>query len=60
MGVSLPALAQRVMVFGSTRNIVATCAGVSRGPLSALRRGILAAECRRRDPGVMLVAEGGS
>src|SRR4051795_7150499 len=37
MEVSLPALAQRVTVFGSTRNMVATSAGVSRGSASGVR-----------------------
>lgn len=35
--VSLPAFAQRVTVFGSTRNIVATSAGVSNGSASGVR-----------------------
>jgi hypothetical protein len=35
--VSLPALAHRVTVFGSTRNIVATSAGVSSGSASGVR-----------------------
>src|SRR6202020_3147343 len=38
--VSLPALAQRVTVFGSTRNIVATSAGVSSGSASGVRAAI--------------------
>src|SRR5437764_7170605 len=37
MEVSLPAFAQRVTVFGSTRNIVATSAGVSSGSASGVR-----------------------
>ncbi|SCE03348.1 hypothetical protein GA0115247_12095 [Streptomyces sp. PalvLS-984] len=37
MDVSLPAFAQRVTVFGSTRNIVATSAGVSSGSASGVR-----------------------
>src|ERR1022692_4781090 len=38
--VSFPALAQRVTVFGSTRNIVATSAGVSSGSASGVRADI--------------------
>ena len=41
MDVSLPALAHRVTVFGSTRNIVATSAGVSSGYASGVRAAIL-------------------
>src|SRR5450631_4250467 len=41
MDVSLPALAHRVTVFGSTRNIVATSAGVSSGSASGVRAAIL-------------------
>jgi hypothetical protein len=37
MDVILPAFAQRVTVFGSTRNIVATSAGVSSGSASGVR-----------------------
>ena len=37
MEVSLPDLAQRVTVFGSTRNIAATSAGVSRASASCVR-----------------------
>jgi hypothetical protein len=35
--VSFPAFAQRVTVFGSTRNIVATSAGVNNGSASGVR-----------------------
>ena len=41
--VSLPALAHRVTVFGSTRNIVATSAGVSSGSASGVRADIITA-----------------
>src|ERR1700729_953006 len=41
--VSLPAFAQRVTVFGSTLNIVATSAGVSRGSASGVRADMLTA-----------------
>src|SRR5881392_2036944 len=37
MDVSLPAFAQRVTVLGSTRNIVATSAGVNSGSASGVR-----------------------
>src|SRR5581483_2526467 len=37
MDVSLPAFAHRVTVFGSTRNMVATSAGVSSGSASGVR-----------------------
>src|SRR5262252_9014033 len=37
MDVSLPAFAHRVTVLGSTRNIVATSAGVSNGSASGVR-----------------------
>src|SRR2546421_11052986 len=40
MDVSLPAFAQRVTVFGSTRNIVATSAGVNSGSASGVRADI--------------------
>jgi len=43
MDVSFPAFAQRVTVLGSTRNIVATSAGVSRGSASGVRADIFAA-----------------
>jgi hypothetical protein len=41
--VSFPALAHRVTVFGSTRNIVATSAGVSSGSASGVRADIITA-----------------
>ena len=41
--VSFPALAHRVTVFGSTRNIVATSAGVSSGSASGVRADIFTA-----------------
>jgi hypothetical protein len=37
MAVSLPAFAQRVMVFGSTRNIVATSAAAQQAPCGPRR-----------------------
>src|SRR5262247_1017985 len=40
MALSLPAFAQRVTVFGSTRNIDATSAGVSSGSGSCVRDAI--------------------
>ncbi len=43
MEVSFPALAHRVTVFGSTRNMVATSAGVSRGSASGVRADMLTA-----------------
>src|ERR1017187_4639339 len=43
MDVSFPALAHRVTVFGSTRNIVATSAGVSSGSASGVRALIITA-----------------
>jgi hypothetical protein len=43
MEVSFPALAHRVTVFGSTRNIVATSAGVSSGSASGVRADMLTA-----------------
>src|SRR5262249_39711956 len=45
--VSFPALAQRVTVLGSTRNIVATSAGVSNGSASGVRADI----CTASPPG---------
>ena len=50
MDVSLPALAHRVTVLGSTRNIVATSAGVSRGSASGVRADI----CTASPPGPVL------
>jgi hypothetical protein len=43
MEVSFPALAHRVTVFGSTRNMVATSAGVSKGSASGVRADMLTA-----------------
>jgi hypothetical protein len=43
MEVSFPALAHRVTVFGSTRNMVATSAGVSSGSASGVRADMLTA-----------------
>jgi len=43
MDVSFPAFAQRVTVLGSTRNIVATSAGVSSGSASGVRADMLTA-----------------
>jgi len=43
MDVNFPAFAQRVTVFGSTRNIVATSAGVSSGSASGVRADIMTA-----------------
>ena len=48
--VSLPALAQRVTVFGSTRNIVATSAGVRSGSASGVRADM----CTASPPGPAL------
>src|ERR1051326_3597921 len=48
--VSLPALAQRVTVFGSTRNIVATSAGVRSGSASGVRADM----CKASPPGPAL------
>jgi len=50
MDVSLPALAQRVTVFGSTRNIVATSAGVRSGSASGVRADM----CTASPPGPAL------
>jgi hypothetical protein len=50
MDVSLPALAQRVTVFGSTRNIVATSAGVKSGSASGVRADM----CTASPPGPAL------
>src|SRR5262245_33294804 len=47
MDVSFPAFAQRVTVLGSTRNIVATSAGVSSGSASGVRADI----CTASPPG---------
>jgi hypothetical protein len=46
----LPALAQRVTVFGSTRNIVATSAGVRSGSASGVRADM----CTASPPGPAL------
>src|SRR4051794_32851270 len=43
MDVNLPAFAHRVTVLGSTRNMVATSAGVSNGSASGVRADICAA-----------------
>lgn len=50
MEVSFPALAHRVTVFGSTRNIVATSAGVSSGSASGVRADM----CTASPPGPVL------
>src|SRR5215470_15949938 len=50
MDVSLPAFAHRVTVLGSTRNIVATSAGVSRGSASGVRADM----CTASPPGPVL------
>src|SRR5579859_5935089 len=50
MEVSLPAFAHRVTVFGSTRNIVATSAGVSSGSASGVRADM----CTASPPGPVL------
>src|SRR6516164_6504628 len=61
MDVSLPAFAQRVTVLGSTRNIVATSAGVSSGSASGVRADmwplLLDQYC---DPGFTFLAPGGA
>src|SRR5215472_6641213 len=50
MDVSLPAFAHRVTVLGSTRNIVATSAGVSSGSASGVRADM----CTASPPGPVL------
>jgi hypothetical protein len=50
MEVSFPAFAHRVTVFGSTRNIVATSAGVSSGSASGVRADM----CTASPPGPVL------
>jgi hypothetical protein len=50
MDVSLPAFAHRVTVLGSTRNIVATSAGVRSGSASGVRADM----CTASPPGPVL------
>src|SRR5215471_17884670 len=61
MDVSLPAFAHRVTVLGSTRNIVATSAGVSNGSASGVRADmwplLLDQHC---DPAYSFLAPGGA
>src|SRR5215469_4527725 len=60
MDVSFPAFAHRVTVLGSTRNIVATSAGVSNGSASGVRADIMTASHPGPIISILRLSVGGS